>query len=44
MTSIQYYHNLLLDDDNQIWTELDNQLYGSNLDQDIDNQLFSWES
>jgi hypothetical protein len=43
MTSIQFYHSLLIDDDTEIWNEIDNHLFGSDYDLDIDNRIFSGE-
>ncbi len=43
MTSIQFYHSLLINDDNETWDDLDSHLFGIDLDQDIDNRIFSGE-
>ncbi len=44
MTTIEFYNALIINDDNEIWNEIDNRLFGSDYDLDIDNAIFNWEN
>lgn len=43
MTTIEFFNSLVLTDDTETWNDLDSHFYGSDLDQDLDNRIFSWE-
>lgn len=43
MTTIEFFNSLLVNDDTETWNDINDHLYGSDLDQDLDNRIFSWE-
>lgn len=43
MTTIEFYDRLIINDDTEDWNRIDAHLFGTDLDQDIDNAIFSWE-
>jgi len=44
MTSVQYYHSLIEKDDDLIWGEINDHLFGNDFDDDLDNRIFNnWE-
>lgn len=46
MTTIEFYHSIVLDDDTEDWNLLDRHTYGSDFDNDLDNRIFNspWEN